>query len=269
MSITKVIKGDLIKLFKEGLFDLIGHGCNCMQVYGGIAHTITSEFPTVSVNDGVYNSFPVGVVNESIAGTVVTSKTQYGRIANLYIQKLSGANADYSLLESTLINLNKFCRLRGIKFVGLPLIGAGIGGLDVKAVLPIINNTLTYPNVTIVAYSDADYNLIKDYELKHPIQWFTGTIEVISENEIKLGAIIDGRPQFVTLGKKDESNPMEGALVTPVSSETFKGLSTRAITLKNSPAIYAFVKSHKQAVRLFGLESDKFRKNHMKSKQIA
>jgi O-acetyl-ADP-ribose deacetylase (regulator of RNase III) len=48
----KKVKGDLIKLAKEGAFDLIIHGCNCFGTMGaGIARTIKSQFPVAYTAD--------------------------------------------------------------------------------------------------------------------------------------------------------------------------------------------------------------------------
>ena len=42
----KTIKGDLIKLAKEGNFDLIIHGCNCFcTMEAGFDKAIRAEFP--------------------------------------------------------------------------------------------------------------------------------------------------------------------------------------------------------------------------------
>lgn len=41
MGIVKIINGDIFSAFDKGKFDIIGHGCNCMNLMGaGIADKI-------------------------------------------------------------------------------------------------------------------------------------------------------------------------------------------------------------------------------------
>ena len=46
-SVMKEVTGDLVKLAKNGEFDVIVHGCNCECIMGGgIAKQIRQAFPT-------------------------------------------------------------------------------------------------------------------------------------------------------------------------------------------------------------------------------
>lgn len=46
MGIVKIINGDIFSAFDKGKFDIIGHGCNCMNLMGaGIADKISKLYP--------------------------------------------------------------------------------------------------------------------------------------------------------------------------------------------------------------------------------
>ena len=48
----KIVKGDLIQLAKDGQFDVVVHGCNCMcQMGAGIAKGIKAAFPAAYTAD--------------------------------------------------------------------------------------------------------------------------------------------------------------------------------------------------------------------------
>lgn len=52
MGIVKVIKGDIFADFEKGKFDIIGHGCNCMNLMGaGIAYKISKGYPKAYETD--------------------------------------------------------------------------------------------------------------------------------------------------------------------------------------------------------------------------
>ena len=133
MSTVTFISGDLLN--HPGLM-AIAHGCNCQGVMGaGVAAGVRAKYP------GCYKEyrdlckqrrFKLGDVHawkDPASGVVVF---------NLATQDKPGPTATITALAAALRTLEVKCSARGIKRVGIPRIGAGLGGLVwsvVKAVL--------------------------------------------------------------------------------------------------------------------------------------
>lgn len=162
MGIVKIIKGDIFDAFDKGKFDIIGHGCNCMNFMGaGIAATISKRYPKVYDTDTEVYLFAGGIRHkpcENLLGNFSVARLKQGRIANLYTQLHTGKDARYSALESSLKQLNRYCEVNQLKKVGLPMIGAGIGGLDPQAVTVIINQVMKSVDVYLYVYEAKMYN---------------------------------------------------------------------------------------------------------------
>jgi O-acetyl-ADP-ribose deacetylase (regulator of RNase III) len=143
----KYVNGDLLKLFAEKEFDVIGHGCNCFCVMGGgIAKTIKSKYPGVYALDkttkkgdikklGTCGVFQVG------DQFIVNCYTEYN-----YREKNP---LDYPSLEKCMRYIKS--NFSGRK-IGFPKIGAGLAGGDWKKIEKIIIKELKGENVTIVVY---------------------------------------------------------------------------------------------------------------------
>jgi O-acetyl-ADP-ribose deacetylase (regulator of RNase III) len=160
----KVIKGDLIALALEGNFDVIIHGCNCMNKMGkGIALQIKETFPVVFE---AYTKIPPGKaklgtiqlvkVNETPL-YVVNAHTQYDYKNN---PGDKGVFADYAAIESCFKTLpfsinqikSEFPVRHKIR-IGYPKIGAGLAGGDWEIISKIIDKYLQYYDHTLVEYS--------------------------------------------------------------------------------------------------------------------
>lgn len=160
----KEIKGDLIKLAKEGKFDVVAHGCNCFCTMGaGIAPQMARAFGA--------DNFPME--HESMAGDI----NKLGQIdwelvhnggfpiavVNCYTQYGFGANhkdgerqpGDYEALILCVRKMNKV--FKG-KRVGLPLMGCGLAGLDWEIVKQIFKEELKDCEVTVVHYEKEKEN---------------------------------------------------------------------------------------------------------------
>lgn len=118
------IQGDLIQLFKQGKFDLIGHQCNCFRLGAGIAKSLIKEFPQVQVERHGNDTY--------LFGTHTTVDTDFGSIINIYSQYTAGCctyegidsfEVRLGALKNCLSNLNK--NNKG-KTIGLPLIASGL-----------------------------------------------------------------------------------------------------------------------------------------------
>jgi len=144
----KEIKGDLIELAKQGKFDVIVHGCNCFNTMGsGIAPQIKNAFPEAWEVDqktsyGDYNK--LGTFSKAKHGdlTIVNAYTQYryGR---------DKIHLSYDALRQCLKGIKS--EYKG-KRIGLPLIGAGLGGGDWKLIKSMIDDELEGMDITIVHY---------------------------------------------------------------------------------------------------------------------
>lgn len=144
----KYIDGDIIKLANQGLFDVIGHGCNCFCTMGaGLAKSIRLEFPEVDMVD---KSTRRG--DKKKLGTF--THVDYGDliVLNLYTQYSFGGftpDVDYSAVRQCMAGIKK--KYSG-KRIGLPMIGAGLAGGDWNRISEIIEDELGDEDVTIVRY---------------------------------------------------------------------------------------------------------------------
>ena len=78
----KTINGDLLKLAKDGEFDVIAHGCNCHNQMGaGIARQIREQFPEAWFVDQL--TIPGDKLK---LGTITIAKHENLIIANCYTQ---------------------------------------------------------------------------------------------------------------------------------------------------------------------------------------
>lgn len=122
----KYIPGDLIQLFKQGYFDMIGHQCNCKGLFGaGIARLLAKEFPIAYEVESHFKAI-------TLYGTNIAFETEYGFIINMYSQFSPGGctyvgidsfEVRLGALENCLININT--NNKG-KTIGLPLIASGL-----------------------------------------------------------------------------------------------------------------------------------------------
>lgn len=150
----KIIKGDLIHLFKRGDFDAIGHGCNCFKTLsdgtsGGIGATISDNFQTARLADeDTKHGDPRKLGTYSIGFSKVGGN-KLGLILNCYTQYYPGKNISYVALRNSFRLINK--NFKG-KRIGLPWIGCGIAGGDKILVFTYIKELLCDVDVTIVEY---------------------------------------------------------------------------------------------------------------------
>lgn len=149
------VDGDLIKMAKQGEFDIIIHGCNCFCAMGsGIARQIRNEFPSAWVAD-----------NKTSQGSPLKLGTwseadEYGVIViNAYTQYAMNRGTNNDLFEysafSLILRKLEFCYrdVPGARF-GLPMIGMGLAGGNPDRILKIIEDWADrIPNpVTLVTY---------------------------------------------------------------------------------------------------------------------
>ena len=145
--IMKYVVGDLIKMGREGKFDIIVHGCNCMGAMGsGIAKQIRSEFPSAYEIDQITESG-----DKSKLGTYTSVRVNELRVVNAYTQYNYGPKSgpdggcpvDYDAINSVMVKLiNDFPNAR----IGIPKIGAGLAGGDwakIENIIDAIDSDIT------------------------------------------------------------------------------------------------------------------------------
>ena len=169
MPIINKVKGDLVKLAKQGEFDMIIHGCNTHATMGaGIAPQINNAFSGLPLK--VDEEYHIPVDSEERLGHYSEcyamsddEKVEFS-VINMYTQhyfrtKPDGSPAvDYKAISEGFTRLNADQVKLGltkphIKFkIGIPLIGAGLAGGHWEAIEEIINLTTPDLEITLVEY---------------------------------------------------------------------------------------------------------------------
>lgn len=145
----KTVTGNLITMAREGAFDVIAHGCNCMCTMGaGIAVPVRQTWPEAYQADLATekgDQAKLGTCTQAVVGplTVVNAYTQYD-------YRGKGVKVDYDAVASCMawIRTN-----HGGKRIGLPKIGAGLAGGDWTRIEEIIATELAGEDVTIVEFA--------------------------------------------------------------------------------------------------------------------
>lgn len=168
------INGNLIYLAREGMFDVITHGCNCLcQMGAGIAPQMANEFGcnTFKMEGDKYRGDinKLGTIDYEILYYEDNKRwTQYpdegGKwathklsVVNSYTQYKYGKNhtdgvskpLDYEALTMCLRKINH--TFKGQR-IGLPQIGAGLAGGDWNRIKNIIQTELKDCDVTVVIF---------------------------------------------------------------------------------------------------------------------
>lgn len=150
----KTIKGDLLKLFEEGKFNVIIHGCNCQNNMGsGIARSIREKYPIAYKADcATIKGDKSKLGSLSVALVPINYKPCY--IINAYTQYNYGTHkrqVDYDALRSCFKEIKSRFGNHGNK-IGYPMIGAGLAGGDWKIISEIIDKELDGEDHTVVIY---------------------------------------------------------------------------------------------------------------------
>ena len=149
----KEIKGNLIDLVYRNKFEIIVHGCNCFCTMGsGLAKEIKERIPVAFEADlktikGDFNklgnfTYAHECDDSGMGFMVINAYTQFYYDARL-------KPLDYEALTLVFRKINQ--AYRG-KFIGVPLIGAGLAGGDWNRIKAIIETELDEMDVTIVHY---------------------------------------------------------------------------------------------------------------------
>lgn len=165
------IEGDLIKLAKEGHFDVITHGCNCLSKMGaGIAPQMAKAFGVDKFDMELWGptamklgciDWETFVLGEKTMWNLEDADNKRGEkeltVINSYTQMRYGRNhtdgvskpLDYEALTLCMRKINY--EFNG-RHIGLPKIGAGLAGGDWNRIKGIIQTELKDMKVSVVIY---------------------------------------------------------------------------------------------------------------------
>lgn len=147
------VSGDLITLAKAGWFDVIAHGCNCVQIMGaGIAKQIADEFPEAYVADLETEADIAKIGTLSAAHVPVGNFNRVLTVENWYTQTYPGSgHFSNDALEMLLQQARLSWRNTNLR-VGLPYIGCGIAGGNESLIVAMFEYYLRDCNVMLVRY---------------------------------------------------------------------------------------------------------------------
>lgn len=143
----KRITGNLIDMAEQGEFDVIVHGCNCLNVMGsGIAKEIKDRYPGAYDADTLATEQwknPVAKLGNFSTYTTV-SKGHPFVIVNAYTQVgFAPRGEDHFEYESFYLILKKLKELGPVRF-GFPYIGCGLAGGDEPRIIAMIEDFAHY-----------------------------------------------------------------------------------------------------------------------------
>jgi O-acetyl-ADP-ribose deacetylase (regulator of RNase III) len=144
MPIT-FVKGDL---FEGGDLDALAHGCNCAGAMGkGIAVEFRKRFPRMYAEYKercARGSFKLGDVFVWTADRVI--------VFNLGTQRTWRTKAELAAVESALWEMVRLAEEGGIRRIGMPRIGAGLGGLEWKHVRNVLEPVGEATSIELVVF---------------------------------------------------------------------------------------------------------------------
>ena len=144
---TVFLSGDLFR--HEGL-QALAHGCNCAGAMGkGIAVEFRSRFPEM------YAEYKRRCADRRFAlGDVFTWTDGDRTVFNLGTQQSWRSKADLLAVERALRTMVEIAEQRGITQIGLPRIGAGLGGLSWQAVRSLLTRIGADTTVNLVVFEE-------------------------------------------------------------------------------------------------------------------
>lgn len=140
------LKRDLIKSLKNREIDAMAHGCNCAGGFGsGVAGAVAKAWP--SVKKAYHN---LQEVDGCQLGFIQPIKVEEGFVINMGTQQnylpRGLRHVDYVALEKCLIKLKLLSDHYGWD-IGIPMIGAGLGGGDWGLIESIIERS--FPSIKV------------------------------------------------------------------------------------------------------------------------
>lgn len=139
------VEGDL---FARADLDALAHGCNCAGAMGrGIAVEFKVRFPRM------YAEYKRRCdVGEFGLGHVFEWSEQRPTVFNLGTQKTWRTKAELGAVETALREMVRRAEARGIRRIGMPRVGAGLGGLDWHDVRAVIERVASDTPVEFIVF---------------------------------------------------------------------------------------------------------------------
>lgn len=159
----KTVQGNLVKMVKNGEFDIIIHGANIHNTMGsGIAAEIRRELPEMWAADQATIQSDIRKLGHFSIAQLVKYQTETGNPfidrpfgINLYTQATMGGpgvHIDYEAFERGMYGINMMFANYPIKpKFGIPKIGAGLGGGDWDRIVEIIKS-IGFDDITYVEF---------------------------------------------------------------------------------------------------------------------
>lgn len=144
---VQFVKGDM---FQTPQLKAFAHGCNCAGAMGkGVAVDFKNNWPEM------YLSYKEKCkMNLFNLGDVFTWEESGLTIFNLGTQKNWRTKATLESITKSLASMISIAESKGIKHIGIPRIGAGLGGLIWEDVKAIINKEAQNSQVTLIVFED-------------------------------------------------------------------------------------------------------------------
>jgi O-acetyl-ADP-ribose deacetylase (regulator of RNase III) len=143
----KHTKGNLIDMAEQGLFDVIVHGCNCVNTMGsGIAAEIRQRYPEAYEADTVYTRQIEEDTNSQVQklgnySTHLVKGEHKFLIVNAYTQVMfAPRDVDHFEYASFEVILKKFTNEYGPFNIGFPYIGMGLAGGDKDRIIKMLED---------------------------------------------------------------------------------------------------------------------------------
>lgn len=143
----KHTKGNLLDLAEQGKFDVIVHGCNCLNTMGsGIAAEIRSRYPEAYEADTALSLKLQDDTNSQVQKlgcytTHLVNGEHKFLIVNAYTQVMfSPRGIDHFEYASFEVILKKMLHEYGTFNIGFPYIGMGLAGGDKDHIIAILKD---------------------------------------------------------------------------------------------------------------------------------
>ncbi|ATL48191.1 phosphatase [Chitinophaga caeni] len=141
------VKGDL---FNTPNLKALAHGCNCKGAMGkGIAVEFKNRFPEMYKE---YKS--LCTIGDFVLGSVFIYRADPFIIFNLGTQQSWRTKAELPAIRESLKKMLSAAEQYGIAEIGLPRIGAGLGGLNWGDVKEVIEDVCELSKINIVVFEE-------------------------------------------------------------------------------------------------------------------
>lgn len=148
----KTVQGNLLRMAKQGHFDVILHGCNCFNAMGaGIADQIAKEMPEAYEADCKTVKGSRGKLGDYSSALIRRGEAEF-TVINAYTQYAYGRGQKHADSDAIRAVMKKIKRDFAGKRIGYPMIGAGHARGDWNEISAIIEEELAGEDHTFVQF---------------------------------------------------------------------------------------------------------------------